>query len=236
MAIEFERDLTYRLVQLPPDHPDRKFLEGELSRFRKHTAKSQETRPDDAPTFSEGAREAIENADGMIYEKKGESIEDQKNAERPFSVGIGYKHLPDHVRETPSTYGQVAIFPNPQEFFVPRSFWLPVQAQLKLVAQDAASLRQRLGVEDIDEVIPEVAADLTDITFQHFDKTGQKLFEAFPLEFDPHFGVTQMPMSSLHIVSVGEFRDIYGIDVRGVTAENGAPGAGAVRWVVPRAA
>ncbi|MBI2051510.1 hypothetical protein HYT33_01985 [Candidatus Roizmanbacteria bacterium] len=232
MAIELARYLSDQLARLPKDHPDRKLFETDLARVakyneRKNRSRSTETPSTEAPVFTERTRETLEAAGALIYDKKGESIEDQLQAGRNFWHVVDV----DRVRKTPSTFGQVAIFPTRHEFFLQGSFNRSLPKQLMLAEADAVDLRERLGDERVDIVIPKVAADITDVTFQHLDATGQRLFGN---EFDLLYGRTQMPTTGSVVASVGYFGADDGPSVHDWFAGSGSPRVGAVRWVVPK--
>jgi hypothetical protein len=67
---------------------------------------------------------------------------------------------------------EVAIYPDPNKFFVPDSFSKNLKTQEEKIAKDAQTLRDRLKLQGVTEIIPDRASTLTEVVFQHLDKTG----------------------------------------------------------------
>ena len=117
-----------------------------------------------------------------------------------------------------------------RDFFVPESFNKTKINQEKLQADDARTLRQKLGVEDITEIMPEVP-EVTEVVFEHYDKTGVRLTG---MDFRYLYVRTNTPTnkSGFFVAHVGNF-DAYGPSVSGWGVDDGRLCVGAARWVVP---
>jgi len=186
--------------------------------------------------FTEEEKEALRNNGAVIYTLRGETIQSQKEAQNAKGkpsfgdiIDAGKRLL-----AVPAKQCQVAIFPTPDEFFVPGSFNKNTQTQERLAAEDA----KRLGLESVTQIIPDTAATLTEITFQHLDATGGWLFgeeyaAACGLEWV--YGRTKNPTNSSgsHVAYVGDARPVSGLGVHDWHRGRGRRYVGAVRLVVP---
>lgn len=187
--------------------------------------------------FTEEEKEALRNNGAVIYTLGGETILSQKEAQRAkrkpsfvYVVNAGERLL-----AVPAKQCQVAIFPAPEEFFVPCSFSKDTQTQERLAAEDA----KRLGLESVTQIIPDEAATLTEITFQHQDATGVWLFGkeyAAAQGLDWVHGRTKNPTNSSGsgVAGVGDADPDDGLIVGGWIRGDGHLLVGAVRLVVPK--
>lgn len=136
----------------------------------------------------------------VILDLTEETIEDQQKAGRPF----GYVSARgDILLKAPSIKTQVAIFRDPEKFFVPNTGWKgfctrPDLSSLEdLTKIDAEKLRERTGLEDLDEIIPSSASTLTELTFKYFDRTTKegKGVWLFGRDYGFRYGRTNHPMN-----------------------------------------
>ncbi|MBI2085852.1 hypothetical protein HYT74_00765 [Candidatus Daviesbacteria bacterium] len=68
----------------------------------------------------------------------------------------------------PSKVLEVAIYPDPEKFFVQGTFNKSKGRQEAIIARDAHQLRNRLGISNLDEILPE-APEVMEILFQHLE-------------------------------------------------------------------
>ncbi len=179
-------------------------------------------------TFSERTKEVLISDGAVLYLPESKSLEDQKRLGRSFGYIVdassrGFLAL----RARPI---EVAIYPDPERFFVPESFNKTKSHQEELQADDARTLRQKLGVEDITEIMPEVP-EAIEVIFEHYDKTGVRLTG---MDFRYLYMRTNTPTneSGSHVADVGYFDD-DGPRVADWLVVGIGPHLGAARWVVP---
>jgi hypothetical protein len=192
--------------------------------------------------FTDAEREALIADGAFIYFPLGETIPAQREAQaKKGNPAFRYViEAGDRLLAVPSRQVEVAIYPAPERFFVPGSFNKNVELQEKLVAKDAEDLRKRLGLEGISEIIPDEAATLSDITFQHLDATGKWLFgqeyaEVQGLSWVCVCGRTKNPTNSSGscVAGVGGADPGHGLDVSDWYRDGDHDGLGAIRLVVP---
>ncbi len=130
----------------------------------------------EAIKFTDEERKALVDDGAVIYLPTGETIKAQKSARRPFwYIADGFKENGvNRLTEFPSRPIEVAIYPDPERFFVPESNSKTTDQQIALVEQDAHALRERLGLPNIGEVLPE-SSEATEVLFKHFDATGVRI-------------------------------------------------------------
>lgn len=120
--------------------------------------------------WSEREKEILKNDGALIYRPNGLTIRGQRIAGRRIYYHVRNPRLLD----CPSRQIEVAIYPAPDRFFVPGCFERRVRDQRQLLRDDAESLRRRLSINNLDEIIPE-AADFVEVFHQHLDITGKRL-------------------------------------------------------------
>lgn len=109
----------------------------------------------------------------QFFNLTGETIAGQQAAGRPFRyVTDGGNRL----LKLPSINTQVAIYPNPNKFFILNSGNKDLPTQETLAKKDGQELRKRLGLKDdsLDVIIPDQASTLTELTFKYLDETTQE--------------------------------------------------------------
>ena len=129
---------------------------------------TQEFRP-----FTDQEKEALRKDGAAIFSLIGETIKDQVSARRLF------REVPNGVYRLlnlPSIKTEVAIFSDPNKFFVSNSGNKDLLTQENLARQDGQELRERLGLKDdgVDVIIPDQASTLTELTFKYLDETTKK--------------------------------------------------------------
>ena len=191
-------------------------------------------------SFTQEEKEALINDGAVIFELQEETISSQIEAQKAKSKPLfGYMvDAGEMLTAKPSRRIQVAVYPDPDKFFVPNSFDKSVTKQEERVAQDAQDLRQRLNLSQVTEIIPGEAATLTEIVFKHWDATDELLFGkkyATAQGLDLVYGRTKNPTNSSgsDVALVGDADPARGLDVDGWARDGGNHALWAVRLVVP---
>ena len=134
----------------------------------------------------------------FILDLPGETIEDEQKEGKLLRY---YELYNSELRllKAPSIKGQVAIYPDPERFFVRNSGNKNLPAQEKLAKEDGQELRKRLGLKgnDVDVIIPDQASTLTGLTFQNLDETTKKGKGVwlFGKEYGYLYGTTKNPVN-----------------------------------------
>lgn len=190
-----------------------------------------------AIAFTDEEKEALKNDGAVIYLPTGETIKSQKDNGRSFwYIANGYqKNGKNRLTEFPARRIEVAIYPDPERFFVPGSFSQTTDQQIALVKTDAHSLREKLGLPNIDEILPE-ASEVTEILFKHFDATsirilGQDYFKDGYWSYIRTNTPTNKEGSG--VASIGAWAAVGGLDVFDWDRSGTRVRVGAARWVVP---
>ncbi len=186
-------------------------------------------------TFTDQEREALINDGAVLYLPSGETIRGQREAGRQFGyVFNGGERLLDF----PARRIEVAIYPDPERFFVPGSFDKTTDKQDDLMAEDAESLRKRLGLEGIGMIRPE-ASEVTEVMFKHFDETQVRLLGKDYMKqaggYYPYIRTnTPANKSGSNLASVGCFGADSGPDVDDWNRGPHYVFLATARWVVPQ--
>lgn len=177
---------------------------------------------------SDKDRVALVKAGAKLIIPQGLSLQAQRGAGRLFW------HIVDGGREFITLKPrpiEVAIFPDPAEFFVPGSFDKTKTDQERLLADDVQVLRERLGLENVTGILPEVS-EATQVIFEHFDGLTDKDDRLFGPRYGFKYMRTNTP-TNLSGSVVGSFLAVNGLYVYDFRAGRGDPSLGAARWVVP---
>jgi len=178
--------------------------------------------------FEDEKKKLIEDG-AVIYELAGDTIGRQQESGRKFwYVTNGGQQL----LQLPSLRTEVAIYPDPERFFVPKSGGKDLETIKALLREDAKNLRMRLKLDRIDEIVPNEASTLTELFFKHADKTGVLLFGS---EFGFLYGITNNPINdqATRVANVGSADVEHGLCIRGWFHEVGNAHVHVVRLVVP---
>lgn len=164
--------------------------------------------------FSDTEMQILGEEGAFFINLTGETIEDERKAGRLF------RHIVDggdRLLKEPSIIAQVAIFPDPEKFFVPNTARKALSTQEKLTKKDAEELRQRTGLRNIDEIIPDQASTLTELTFKYFDETTEEGNGVwlFGQDYGNRYGITKNPVdkSSFNVAAVGYAHPTLGLIV-----------------------
>lgn len=185
-------------------------------------------------TFSGKAKEALIKDGALIYSLTGQTIKAQREIQRGKGMPSFYyvANGGERLVGRPSRLPEVAIYPDPEKFFIPNTAGKDLETQEALALEDANKLRGRLNQSGIDVVIPEEAATLTELTFKHLDETGIWLFGEIYSYF---YARTNNPTneSGSGVANVGPARPVYGLDVSSWGREGGRDYLRVVRLIVP---
>lgn len=119
--------------------------------------------------FSSETRKALEKEGYIVYELNGGSIKSFKESGRPF-YSTWHKDHPD-IENQPSRKGEVAV--NPKKLVLPNSNNKGFAKQEKMVEEFGLELARK--IPGVQAIIGE-GSDYVELTFLHFDKTGERLF------------------------------------------------------------
>lgn len=189
--------------------------------------------------FNDTERCALYKIGAQIYELNGETIQAQLESQRKrgehsfWFIADVDEDVDEQLVMLQPRLVEVAIFPDPNKFFVHGTKGENLATQKELVKRDGMSLRQQLSVGGIDVIIPNKASTLTDLTFKYRDETGKWLFGP---DYNCLFGITNnsVSRSDSMVAVVGNADPNFGLQVsyryRAVSYSN----IYAVRLVVPR--
>lgn len=198
-------------------------------------------KPIEIQRFNDEEKQALIGDGAIVYELVGETINSQKISqkakEKPsfWFVTSGSERLVGR----PSRLSEVAIYPDPERFFIENSGSKNLTDQEELAEKDGESLRNRLGLQGITVVVPDEASTLTEVTFKHLDETGDWLFGqkyAQAHDLDWIYGRTKNPTNAngSGVAYVGYVVVGDGLDVSSWYADLGTRYVWAVRLVVPK--
>jgi len=188
----------------------------------------------EAITFTEEERKALVDDGAVPYLLTGETIKSQKSAKRrPFvEVADGYEvDGKNRLTEFPSRIMEVAIYPDPERFFVPNSFNKTTDQQIALVEQDAQFLRERLRQPKIGQILPEVS-EVTEVLFKHVNATKVRILGKGYGKWSYIRTGTPTNKEGSYVASVGRW-DRGGLYVNEWNRSISSTLLGAARWVVP---
>lgn len=175
----------------------------------------------------------INKAGASIYTLTGKTIRDYIRAGRP----VQYSVTCEGIVGLPSRLIEVAIFPDPVEFFVPGTDEKSAEEQRALVEKDSYTLlSEGLGLERVKLGFGS-AADLTELFFRHFDEgllRGED-WRLFGREYGNLSSRTQTPIDELgsDFAVVGGYSPVNGLWVSGLGGD-GFRGVRVIRLVVPK--
>lgn len=235
-AVEASRGLLARFGDVPLQ--DQPVLHSPVGRLTLPTPEQVA----EVSRFTNETERILKEDGAKVYELGRTTINTQRDAQRAKGKP-SFWYVTDGGDSRPSRLSQVAIYSDPERFFVPNTGGKNLTAQEKLVKKDAEDLRKRLKSEDIDEVIPEEASTLTEVTFMYLDETGEWLFsETYARAHNLNFvyGRTKNPTKFSHgvvsdVADVGGALPVGGVSVRSWHRGGGRDDILAVRLVMPRA-
>lgn len=198
------------------------------------------------PRFSERERKVLEQDGTHIYLLPGRTLHSYYQG--PLLFGLdAYDVLTPSDINLKGKKTEVAIYPKPDRFFVPESGGKSLDEQAKLVTKDATELKNRLSLEDIDEIIPDQAVTLLELALVHKEKSFlAQLFDfgiLFGQDYDFRYGISRQHTTQygrysgfrIHApISIGSYghslASIQGFGISILSFDN----PWAVRLIVPR--
>lgn len=244
MAVKAELFIRETLQRLDPDDPERSFLEKQLKEFGDFNKNQALLRGSEdlllRDSFTPEEKKALKEDGVVFYTLTGTTISEQREA-RNKAGKPSFWHVADagdRLLAVPSRRIEVGIYPDPQKFFVPGSFYKTTDQQDVLMEQDAENLRKRLGLKDIGMARPE-ASEATEVIFTHFDETQIRLLGQDYREqasgYYPYIRTsTPTNKSGSSLALVGGFDADGGLSVNVWPRGNRDVGIGLARWVVPQ--
>lgn len=184
--------------------------------------------PAEVKRFDPESRKALTKEGHTIYQIGGQSIAILRDAGRPF-WSTWHKDYPDFEALT-SRYSEVAINPNPDKFFLPKSNNVTTDEQLEMIAEYSRKLQRRLKDQTFEAIMGQ-APDYVELAFSHLDATGDRLFGE---KYDYNYARTQTPTVGTNVAYVGYFHADGGLDVRHWRRDRRDSGVFASPLVVPK--
>lgn len=197
----------------------------------------------DTVAFTDQEKEALKHirkTEPVFYLPTGETIRSQQGNRRMNVYPAGYEEEDgtNRLLDYPSRKIEVAIWADPkkpEEFFIPGSFNKTTDQQDKLRAKEAEKLSKKPGLSGITIIRPE-ASEVTEVMFQHFDKTGVRLLgqdwvkDGYWRYIRTNTPTTKFGSSLAH---VGSFGAGGGPGVGDWGRDKGRVRIGVAFWVVP---
>lgn len=172
--------------------------------------------------FSPEARTVLENAGYSIYGLTGQSIKTLREAGRKFwstwHKGHDFENLASRLSE-------VAIHPDPEQFYLPNSNKKTLSQQEELVGRFSEQLRTDKEIKGVEAIIGGVA-DYTELAFAHLDRTRERLFGE---KYGYRYTRTNTPTVGSGVAIVGDFDARFGLYVSDWSRDDGDPRV----WVSP---
>lgn len=182
--------------------------------------------------FSPDLREALEKKGFRVYTLTGQSISSEKAQGRKF-WSTWHRDYPKFEALT-SIHSEVAIDPDPDKFFIPKSNNKTLDHQLEMVADHSQKLQKTLTSE-VSAVMGE-APDYVDLTFSHLDTLKDIKDRLFGEKYGYNFTRTKTPTVESLVADVGDFHADRGLHVSYWYRGDGPGFVFAAPLVVPRLA
>lgn len=174
-------------------------------------------------------RDLIRNR-AVIFDPLETSLAQLVAANRPFWYLIDRENR--DFMSLSSRPTQIAIFPDPEQFYVPESNNLSLNRQRELLKIDLAEVvKTKMGIGGVEEVIDNVATH-AGLVFAYLDKTNGRV----GLHGDG-YGYrcvrTETPTIGSSVALVGYFRTAFGLLVSDWHRDKGNESLRALRLLVP---
>lgn len=184
-------------------------------------------------TWSDEEKEVLLRDGAVVYLPIGETISRQIQLESPFCY-VAHGFVIDgknRLTDLPSRPIEVAIYPDPKRFFVESTFDESKVWQEVRLREDCDELRKRIGLENLDEILPE-ASEVTELAFRHFRETQGRLFGK---DYSYRWMRTNTPIDKWGslFAGVGNWREVDGLLINDWPGIGSHYGLGAARWLVP---
>lgn len=206
-----------------PNHP-------ELALMDAHLASLMTEQPALVRNFTVGAVKDIEKNHGVVLNPLEASLALLVAANRPFWF-IANRDKPGFMNLV-SRPTQIAIFPDPKQFYVPESNDKNLEIQRHFLKVDEAEvIRKKWGIGGLEAVIGDVATH-AGLVFAYFDKTGRKV-RLHGRNYGYRYARTETPTVGSCVAVVGGFDGTDGLDVDDWYRDRGLGFVWAVRLGVP---
>lgn len=159
--------------------------------------------------FSPDLAKSLEKKGFRIYTLTGQSIRSEREAGRKF-WSTWHRDYPKFEALT-SIHSEVAIDPNPDKFFIPKSNNQTLDQQLEMVADHSRKLQKSLTSE-VQAVMGQ-SPDYVDLTFSHLTTLKDIKDRLFGEKYGYNYARTQTPTVESVVASVGDFGAAYGLSV-----------------------
>lgn len=235
MSVDFETDLKNFTGEDSPKGHLAKALSGLSANWRELYGPLPEHIIVVESQFTRVERKRLKDDGAYPHLLVGETIGLQREGGRRF-WSTWHKGQP--IEALASRVMEVAIYPEPERFFVPGTFNKPAAEREALVKQDGEDLRNRLKLPGIDEVVPQ-APEATEVLFKHLDKTGIYLLGEDYRDTETSYYLymgTKTPTNKegSNFALVGRFVVGDGPRVDYFPVGGSYPGLGGARWVVKK--
>jgi hypothetical protein len=190
-------------------------------------------------TFTPEEKSRLESDGALIYQLTGQTIEQQREAREKLGLpSFGLIPFGEQVTKVPSRQIEVAIYPDPGRFFIPGSFSKFAIDQERMAEEDARELRKRLRLPKITQIIPDEAATVTELIFQHLDKTGVWLLGDAYSRYTKERGIFRVMVRTKNPSNKKDWLVNVGFGVNAVSLSgwhhySSQPSLGALRLIVP---
>lgn len=181
--------------------------------------------------FNPAALRDLERNHAEVLDPLNVSLAGLVAAERPFW------HITS--RDDPNFMGllsrstQIAIFPQPEDLYVPGSNNLSLAQQKESLAVDEAEVvrnSRKMGIGGLRLVIGDVATH-AGLVFAYFDRSGGVRLHG--ADYGYRYARTETTTVGSFVADVGYFNEFDGLDVLDWLAGNGNPRVWALRLGVP---
>lgn len=182
--------------------------------------------------YTDDEKQVLKDDGAVVYLLEGESIGSQKRGGKRFWSDWHNGHP---IEDLTSRIYEVAIWPDPEKFFVPGTSNKSKKRQEELVRADGEKIRARLGIPNFTEILPETP-EVTEVMFRHFDLTNVRLLgEAYTTKEGYWLYVrnnTPTNESGSRVADVGRFYAGHGPHVYSWRARESSPRICSARWGV----
>jgi hypothetical protein len=174
----------------------------------------------------------LESDGAVILTTFGQTLTSQREIqEREHRPSFQQMVNAPELLNRPSELMQVAIYPDPDRFYIPGSENADLETQEALAREDGEQQRKRLGLDCIDVIVPKRAATLSGIFFATRKLSGELMFGR---KYGCHYGRTSDSIGNgSKTAIVGDVDPASGIVISSWPHNQGSDDIRAVRLIVP---
>lgn len=159
--------------------------------------------------FSPDLKENLEKKGFRIYTLSGQSIRSERERGRKF-WSTWHNSYPDFENLT-SIHSEVAVDPDPEKFFIPKSNNKTLDQQLEMIADHSKRLQKTLTSEVC--AVMGKSPDYVDLTFSHLDTLKDIKDRLFGEKYGYNYARTKTPTVESSVAGVGDFGAFSGLGV-----------------------